>query len=75
MNILEKYQQVMPYLIVENASDFISFMQKVFDVKETYNQMRDGNKIMHAEIMIGRSTIMFADATYKFKLQNAGLFM
>ncbi len=75
MNIPEKYQQVMPYLIIEKASGFILFMQKVFGAKEMYKQMRDGNKIMHAEIMIERSTIMFADATDKFKQQNAGLFI
>jgi len=37
--------------------------------------MRDKNTIMHAEIMIEESTIMFADATEKFETQPAGLFM
>lgn len=75
MNIPENYQTVMPYLIVENAAEFITFTQKVFGAKETHKTMRDENTIMHAEIMIGGSTIMFADATEKFKVNNAGLFV
>ena len=75
MKIPENYQTVMPYLILENARGFIAFTQKVFDAKETHKTMRNENTIMHAEIMIGESTIMFADATDQFKVSNAGLFV
>ncbi len=75
MNIPEKHQQIMPYLIIENASGFISFMQKVFGAKEKYKQMRDEHKIMHAELMIGESTIMFADATEEYAPQPGGFFI
>ena len=75
MNIPENYQTVMPYLIIENAAGFITFTKEVFGAKETHKTMRDENTIMHAEIMIGGSTIMFADATDKFKVRNAGLFV
>ena len=75
MKIPEGYQQVTPYLIIENASGFNSFMQKVFGAKEIYKQMRDESKIMHAELAIGESKIMFADATEKYKPQNAGFFI
>ena len=69
------YHTVMPYLIVEKASEFLSFAEKVFDAKETYKVMSDANTIMHAEILIGDSTIMFADATERYKPQPAGLFI
>ncbi|MEO6813915.1 MAG: VOC family protein [Ginsengibacter sp.] len=75
MKIPENYQAVMPYLIIEKASDFSAFTQKVFGAKETYKSMRDETTIMHAEIMIGGCTIMFAEATEKFKVSNAGLFI
>ncbi|MEO9070946.1 MAG: VOC family protein [Ginsengibacter sp.] len=75
MKIPENYQTVMPYLIIENAAEFITFTQKVFGAKETHKTMRDEKTIMHAEIMIGGCTIMFADATEKFKVSNAGLFV
>ena len=75
MKIPENYQTVMPYLILENARGFIAFTQKVFGAKEMHQSMRDEKTIMHAEIMIGESTIMFADATERFKVSNAGLFV
>jgi PhnB protein len=73
--ISANHQTVMPYLIVKDAANFISFTQKVFDAKETYRAMRDANTIMHAEIMIGDSTIMFADTTEQHKTRPAGLFI
>lgn len=73
--IPDNYQTVMPYLIVKDAAQFITFMQKVFDARETYKSMRDEHTIMHAEIMIGGSTIMLADSTEKFSERPAGLFI
>ena len=75
LKIPENYQTVMPYLIVKDAAKFISFMQTVFDAVETYKAMRDEHTIMHAEIMIGGSTIMFADSTDTYGVRNAGMFI
>ncbi len=75
LKIPENYQTVMPYLIVKDAAKFISFMQTVFDATETYKAMRDEHTIMHAEIMIGGSTIMFADSTGTYGVRNAGMFI
>ncbi|MEP6926325.1 MAG: VOC family protein [Ginsengibacter sp.] len=75
LKIPDNYQTVMPYLIVKDAAKFIVFMQKVFDAGEANKSMRDESIIMHGEIMIGGSTIMFADSTEKFNVQTAGLFI
>lgn len=75
MEIPKNYQTVMPYLILKDAPGFIHFVEKVFDGKETYKVMRDEHIIMHAEIMIGGSTVMFADATDQFQPRNAGMFV
>jgi PhnB protein len=69
------YQRVMPYLILKGGEAFMDFMKNVFDATEKHLTMRDENLIMHAEIQIGESTIMFADATTEFTTQNAGLFV
>ncbi len=69
------YQTVMPYLILNGAKEFIPFVENVFAAKLTYKVMRDEQTIMHAEIMIGDCTIMFADATPEFNKQTAGLFV
>ncbi|GAA4315560.1 hypothetical protein GCM10023143_27000 [Compostibacter hankyongensis] len=67
----------MPYLIVAGAEKLIDFTQAVFEAKVTHRTMRDEEKniIMHAEIMIGDSTIMFADATEQYAPQTAGMFV
>ncbi|HEY4323263.1 MAG TPA: VOC family protein [Mucilaginibacter sp.] len=75
VNIPPGYQQVMPYLIVENAAAFIDFTQTVFGATLKEKHMRDEHVIMHAEINIGESVIMLADATERFKARSAGMFV
>ncbi len=65
----------MPYLIVKNALAFLQFVQEVFEGRETHRSMRSEQVVRHAEVMIGNSTIMLADATEQFAVQNAGLFV
>lgn len=75
LNIPNGYQRIMPYLIIEGAAEFFTFMQTVFGATEKMKVMRDENTIMHAELQVGDSTIMFTDATAEFPVQNAGLFI
>ena len=75
VNIPEGYSQVMPYLIVKDAAAFIRFTQHVFDATEKFKTMRDEQTIMHGEVSIGNSTIMFADATDQYPVSNAGMFV
>ncbi len=75
LKIPEGYTRVTPYLIVENAAAFIEFTQKIFGAEERFKAMRDEHLIMHAEISIGDSVIMVADATEIYKQQPAGLFI
>lgn len=74
-NIPDNYPTVMPYLIIENATAFIQFMQDVFDATLSNKHMRDENIIMHAELKTGNSMIMLADSTTQFPPSNAGLFI
>src|SRR5690349_2824426 len=73
--IPEGYNTVMPYLILPNASQFIEFMTEVFDAEVVHKEMRDEKTIRHAELKIGDSNIMFADATEQFEPRPAGLFI
>ena len=73
--IPENHQAVMPYLIVDNATAFLEFVQQVFNARETHKQMRTEDKVRHAEVMIGNSTIMVADATAEFHPKVAGMFV
>jgi PhnB protein len=75
VNIPDGYNRVMPYLILDNAAAFSDFMQKVFHADEVQRHMRDESIIMHGELKIGDSIIMFADSTEKFKSRTAGMFI
>lgn len=75
LNIPEGYQRIMPYLIIKNAPAFFEFTKNVFDAEEKHKTMRTETVIMHAEISIGGSCIMFADANEQFPPQTAGLFI
>jgi PhnB protein len=75
LDIPEGYQQIMPYLIFENAGNFFSFTKNVFGAQEKHRAMRTETLVMHGEISIGNSVIMFADVTEQHAKQTAGLFI
>ncbi|MEJ5960924.1 VOC family protein [Pedobacter immunditicola] len=75
VNLPEGYQTVMPYLILKNAPGFIKFTREVFNAEEIQIIMREDEVIMHGEISIGGSVIMFAEQSEDFGVQNAGLFV
>jgi PhnB protein len=60
------YNQVMPYLIVEDANSFQSFMQNVFGAKEKSKVLRDDKTVMHGELFVGDVVIMFAQCSKEF---------
>lgn len=53
----------------------MQFMHTVFAATEILKVMRDEALIMHAELQIGDSVIMLADATEQYQVQNAGIFI
>jgi PhnB protein len=61
--IPDNYPQVIPYLIVDGASAAIEFYCRVFDATERMRLPAPDNKVGHAEIDIGQSVVMLADAT------------
>lgn len=76
MNIPQGHQRIMPYLMIQDASKFIDFTQKVFAASLSFKRMRKDEKtIMHAEIMIGESAIMFAETTDQWSKATANLFV
>jgi len=70
------YQTVAAYLIIPAAAGFIQFTQNVFKAELLSKHMRENeNVIMHGEIKIGNSIIMFADSAEQFTPQPAGFFV
>jgi PhnB protein len=54
--------EVIPYLYVKGAARAIDFYARAFAARESYARITDGSgRVGHAEITIGRSTLMLAD--------------
>lgn len=60
--IPDGYPQVIPYLSVDGASEAIDFYTRVLGAKERLRMPAPGGKVGHAELEIGASVIMLADA-------------
>jgi PhnB protein len=75
MAIPNQYNRVMPYLVIPNAYKFIDFMTQVFGAKEELVVPRTEGVIMHGELRIGDSVIMFADTTDEISARPAGMFI
>jgi PhnB protein len=60
--IPEGYHSVTPYLIIEGAGEAIEFYKKAFGAKELFRFPTPDGKVGHAEMKIGDSAIMLADA-------------
>ena len=71
----EGLQTVTPYLVVDNAARLIEFMRNAFDGKVSFITKRDDNKIMHATVSIGSSTIMIADTMEGMEPHTAMLYL
>ncbi|MEO7582124.1 MAG: VOC family protein [Ferruginibacter sp.] len=65
----------MPYLIVAGAYQFIDFMKHVFAATEQVIVPRGEGVIMHGELRLQDSVIMFADKTDDFAPRPAGIFI
>ena len=64
--IPEGYHTITPYLVIQDARKFITFLQKAFDAIEIEHSQSADGKIKHAEIKIGDSMIMLTDASEQY---------
>lgn len=71
----EGYHTVTPYLVVDNAQGLIDFIGNVFDGKVTFMMKRDDDKIMHATVSIGDSTVMVSDTMEGMQPQTSMLYL
>ena len=69
------YNCIMPYLIVKGTIGFLDFTQKVFGAEVKMKMMQGEDIILHGEINISGSVIMFSESNDRFGVQNAGMFI
>lgn len=65
------YHTVTPHLISADASRVIEFLKQVFDATETYRLSGPNGELIHAEIKIGDSMVMVAEASKEWKAMPA----
>jgi PhnB protein len=70
------YHTVTPYLTVEGAEKLLEFVKQAFDAADAHECMRrpDGS-IHHAEIKIGDSIVMLADAKGQWQPRPSTLYL
>ncbi|MEX2231068.1 MAG: VOC family protein [Cyclobacteriaceae bacterium] len=71
----EGFQTATPYLVADNAAKLIEFIKNAFDGKVSFISNRDDNKIMHATVTIGTSTIMISDTMEGMEPHTAMLYL
>ena len=64
--IRDGFHAITPYLFVQGASRLIEFISAAFDGEVTFQKARPDGAIMHAEMRIGDSMLMLADAPAQF---------
>ena len=60
--IPEGYHTVTPYLVIKGADTLIEFTKRAFGAEEIMRHPTPEGKVMHAEVKIGDSRIMLAEA-------------
>jgi uncharacterized glyoxalase superfamily protein PhnB len=77
INMPDGHQTVMPYLMLDGAARFKNFVINVLDGKITSTHLRPENSdlIMHSEVDINGSTIMFCDSREDWPAHPANMFV
>jgi uncharacterized glyoxalase superfamily protein PhnB len=73
--IPDGYHTVTPYLTVQGASRLIEFMRKAFDGNVIERMMRPDGSIGHAEVRIGDSVVMVAEARGEWKPMSSAIYL
>lgn len=73
--IPDGYHTVTPFLLVKDASNVIDFLKQAFGAVESSRHAMPDGKIMHAELRIGDSNIMLAEASEKWPASPSMLYL
>ena len=65
------YHSVTPYLIIDGAAKAIDFYKHAFEAEELLRLPLPDGKVAHAEIKIGDSPVMMADAQEEYRSPKA----
>ena len=69
----QHYNSLSPYLVMDNAAQFIDFAKKVFHAQERRKFQHENGTIIHAELLIDDSILMITDSTKEYPARTAML--
>jgi PhnB protein len=73
--IPDGFHTVTPYLVVEGASKLIEFLKKGLGAEEIHLSKRPDGTIMHAQVRIGDSMVMLAEAMAEHPAMPCALYL
>ncbi len=73
--IPKDHQHVIPYLVVEEIEPILDFVKQTFDAKETECIKGPGGVLMHAQVQIADSVVMFGRAREQFQPMPACIYV
>ncbi len=68
-------QSVIPYLVVADAEKELDFLKRVFDAQEAHISRDPSGRIAHADLKIGDSSLMMAQAFGQWKAVPAAIYI
>ena len=71
--IPEGYSTVTPYLIVEGADTLLDFVKRAFGAEQRFRMDRADGTVGHAEVTIGNSVVMLAEAGEEWTAMPGGI--
>jgi len=69
------FHTVTPYIMIRGAAAMLDFVKKAFGAKEKHRSSGPDGAIWHADVLIGDSHVMIADATEQWPATPAGIYM
>ncbi|HSB88012.1 MAG TPA: VOC family protein [Ilumatobacteraceae bacterium] len=60
------YHSVNPYIVVDDADAFITFLVETFDGREQGREVSSAGVIEHADVIIGDSLVMISEASERY---------
>jgi PhnB protein len=68
-------QNVIPYLVIPDADKELAFVKEVFGAKEVHVSRDPSGRIAHAQVKIGDSVVMMAQAIDQWPAQPAAIYI
>jgi PhnB protein len=75
MKIAEGHQALMPYLMLNNASEFADWMKTIFNAEPGITHFHEDGSVQHGEITVNGMVMMYSQARAEYPAVNTHFFI